>query len=626
MKPMRRASSVWRYSAAAYAALLIVTGGLVAIGVPTWVPILLSLMPWLVYLTARLDDLIAGSLGVIGSLLVGLLTMMATTALRLPMLPTVVSLAVILGVCGTALSMSEGPIHRKREWGILAVWIPATLGGFVWLATMVGTLLMPGAARYSWVMLGDSANNVIFAREIIYRGGIGLGAGENPVPLPSAVMAIVMAAGRGSVANGDLTRHDIAAFDQVWTIFIIVSCVLAGAKAGAIVRSVTDRALVIGLVSAGASLLPLSWFFTGYPIEFGFFNTHLALPIVLAAFLAYLSADRRPAIALAVLAGASTLLLAVWSPLVLLPAALGFVVAVREWRSLIGARGPALTVLVVGIVQLLAYGLAVVLPSLLRNSGFLAAQGGTFSFPRWMMPSLAVAAVLLAVAAGFKRPKTIMLGVLAMSLGAGIGLSALLFVTRASPNPWTYYPLKFAWMSSTVLIVLIVGLAASVLVRYFSHLVVVLAGLVVIAAGTVGVLRWLPTTGLGYVWLDPIERILSGQVMGRGDEIAEKIFTLATPDQAHFLWHSGEEFEGSINFWVLQLWSDSIAGNTELRVAAYGLYDDGNIQDLCNIMTLMGGDVMVHTRITDLDMQLANACPDSGIVIVTGRLDRGDGP
>jgi len=478
---------------------------------------------------------------------------------------------------------------------------------------MAVSSVIPNAARVAWVMLGDSANNIIFAREIIYRGGVGIGAGENPVPLPSALMAIVMAAGRGDIAPQDFLRHDIGAFAQVWMLLIALTCFFAGGVVAAIVRSRGARPLLIAVAAGAGSLLPLSWFFTGYPIEFGFYNTHVALPIVFAGFLVYLASDRHPAVALGVLGLSATLLLAVWSPLVLMPAMLGVVVLIRHWRAVLATRGAGLVVLLVGVVQLLAYGLLVVLPSLLRNSGFLSAPGGAYGFPKWLMAGLAVFAVLGALLAFRSLRSRVVLGVVAIVVASGLGLGALLFVTRAEANPWSYYPLKFLWLASTVLVVLVFGLAIAVAQSLFRHQFLRIASVAVVAAVTLGFFTWVPSSAAGYAWKDPIPRILSGEVLGVGDRGAEEIFALADPEQSHFFWHSDDPLEGVKNFWVLQMWSDSMTENLDLKYAAYGLYDPSNIHELCRIVGLMGGGTIVHTGLPQLSSEVDAACPEQQI-------------
>jgi hypothetical protein len=458
-------------------------------------------------------------------------------------------------------------------------------------------------------MLGDSTNNILFARLILARGGIGIGPKENPVPLPSALMAIVMADGRGTVPAHDLFKHDIQSFAIVWSILIVLTCITAGAMAGSIVRATGTRPFVVAIVSGGASLVPLSWLFTGYPIQFGFFNVHVAMPIVFIAFTVYFRSEKQPAIVIALLTVAATLLLAVWSPLVLMPASLGVVVLIRCWRRLVATRGAPLWIALIGIAQFTLYGLLVVVPSYLTNSGFLSQPGGVVAFRKWMIIGLAIATIGLAVAAFRVFRDLVVLGAIAIVAASAVGLAALLFLSRNEPTPWTYYPIKFSWLSSTVLVIVIVGLAAATVVRYCRAFLIQCICLAIVACGTFGFLNWAPTSVFGVGWADPIPLILKGQVMGKGDTAADTIFQLATPERAHVLWHSGDPDEPAINFWLMQLWSNTMDLGVPLKSAAYGLYDHDDVHALCQIIGWMGGNTIVHTSLSDLMGSLQAECP-----------------
>jgi hypothetical protein len=578
-------------------------------GLTSWIILVLAPVPWLLVLRSRLGGILAAAAVILVSFWLLLAVTMLTHVTHLPMLATVVSLWTIGGLIAVALCWRDPRILRKPSVSAASLWLPSFLGGLIWLGVTVASNFVSGAARLSWVMLGDSANNILFARGILDVGGVATSVTDNPVPLPSVVMAIVMASGRGGVAPADLLRHDITAFGVVWALMIALTCFTVGALAGVIARSANARPLVVGIVAGGASLLPLSWFFTGYPIEFGFFNTHVSLPIIFTALLAYLVAERRPAIALGLLCVTATLTLAVWSPLVLMPAALGLVVIIRRWQALRVTRGAALWMLIVCAAQLLTYGLGVVLPGLLHQGYFLTSAGAAFGFHKWMIVGLALAALVLAVVAFRRVRNPVLLGAVAILVASAVGLGALLFVSRDQPSPWSYYPLKFAWLASTIIVVLIVGLAAAVAVKYARPILVQLLCLAVIAAGTVTFLAWTPTAGHGYSAANPLHRVLGGDVLGQGDVVADKIFALSDPKQSSVLWHTGDKWEGSINFWVLQMWAGPTLKNLDLKYAAYGLYGDKSIKVLCKVVGWMGGGTDVYTSQAGLQEKLDNTCP-----------------
>lgn len=595
---------------AAVLALVVLAGTVTAIvGLPSWVLLLAALVPWLVVVGIRAGIALAVSAVGIGALLLLLLLLMLTTATGLPMYGSVVVLWTALGLIGAFAVFRRRSLLRAPSRPGLATWLPSALGAVVWLGALGVSSVIPGASRLSWTMLGDSANNIIFAREIIYRGGIELGSASNPVPLPSALMALVMQSGRAGVPSAGLAEHDIAAFAQVWAIVIAMLCVIVGSTAALVARRAGARPLLLGVVSAGASLIPLSWFVTGYPLDYGFFNTHVAIVIVLASLVSYLADARRVAVAIAVQLAASTLLLSVWSPLVLIPALFALAIVVTRWHEVLLLRRGQLALFALAMLQVAAYGLLVAFPGLLAQSHFLSAAGGAFPFRRWFVVAFAVIAFALGIAI-FRRVKDLLvIGVVALAVALAIGLGALLFVTRNSPDPWTYYPLKFAWLGVVVLLVLVVGLGAAFLARYFRPAWLRALGIVAIAALTIGFLHWAPTSNLGFRWIEPVPKLISGQFLGQGDEVADQIFSLADPEHANLLWKTHEKYEGSVNFWVMQLWSNSMTKNLELKRDAYGLYDANKTSSLCRIVTLMGGRVTVHTADTHLAAELDASCP-----------------
>lgn len=594
-------------------------GAAVAFGAPTWLILIAAAFPWLLILISRCPIAAGVATLAVLELWALMMVLMVTAALRLPMVPVVIVVWTLLGIAGSVVLLRLTVPRRRPSAASVSMVTGSLVGGLVWLATQGLAAIVPGASRVSWIMRGDSANNLLFARQIVYDSGIQVGPGENPVPLPAALIAVVMDAGRGGIAPENLARHDLGSFAQVWSLSIIVTCVLAGLAAGAIARHATHSRVVLGIASTVGSLVPLSWFVTGYSLEFGFFSTHAALPIVFAAIILFLSLPRHPAIALGLLTAAATLLLAVWSPLVMVPAVLGAMLVLSHGRRILATRGWSLAVLVVGAAQLLAYGLVVVVPSVLQNAGSLAASGGLIEFPKLGIVAVVLTAGLLGSSVlafrGVRHP--VPLATIGVVVALAAAIAALVFAGRASADPWGYYPMKLLWMSSTILIVLLVGSAAAVLARVASRPWLERSGLTVIAAGLVAVLVYAPAPS-PTLHLNPVDQVLSGRSLGPADQVAERVSALADARRSHFLWNSGDEFEQQVNLWVVQLWADTLQGNFDLRYAAYGLYDHNDVTELCRIVGLLGGDTIVHTAETDLAARVAQTCPGEGISVELG--------
>ena len=607
------------------AAAIVVAAAAVNLGAPLGILIGASSIPWVAEGIRRRSGTVTMGLLLLAWLMAILALTMLTGALNAPMLLVFTIAAAVFGVAGLVIGRERMTRLPSRHDAM--IWGGAAVGGVVWVAVMTVSAVIPGGVRYAWVMLGDSANNLLFGREAIYRNGLAVGPEENPVPLPSAVLALGMAPGRSAVAVSDLLRHDIAAFALTWGALIALSCVAVGVLAATIARASGTSPAVTTAVAIGASLLPLSWFVTGYPIEFGFYNTHLAILIMATATIVFLDAERRPAVAFAAQAVAATLMLAVWSPLVLMPALLALVLLLRFPRALVASRGITGLMLAIAVVQLVVYGLAVVLPGLLALGDFLLAPGGVFGFPKLMLLGFAGLTTIVAVVLFWRRSSLALLGFVAIAVASLVALGALLFITREQTNPWTYYPLKFSWLATLMLLVLLCGLLPALAYRITRRAARSLRLLAVAgsAAGIVCFLIIAPTFGLGYSAKNPMLRLVSGDVLGDGDQVAERIFELAHPEQSAFLWRTNDPFEGSINFWVLQMWSDSMSQNLELKYAAYGLYDASDPSELCRIVELMGGGTVVYTADTELLEQGASvACPGSGIRLVG--VDAGSAP
>ena len=571
--------------------------------------------PWVLILAMRWGAGLAISAVVI---LVGLIVLFGMLVLPwtgLPLFPAAFAICLIVAVTGIVLLLRAPPIGFERESAsTIAAWFVPLLGPALWGVAMFIRAVSESASRFGWVMLGDSANNVLSARDIVDHGGILFGPSSNPVPLPAAVLALAMTAGRFNTAPSDLLRHDIGALTAAWAIAIAVTCYLAGTAAAAAVGR--SRPWTVALAGAGGSLIPLSWFVTGYSLEYGFFNTPLVLPLAFVSWIAALSAKRAPAVAFVSLLGASTLMLAVWSPLVLVPGFLAVTVAWRCFRSLVNTRGWRLGLLLAAILQIGMYGFVVTLPTLFAQGGFLAAGGGVILFPKVLLLSTFAGTGLVVVLA-IMRKQSQQAGALAAVLFAGLtGLGALLFVSRAAESPWTYYPIKLAWLMMIILGVLSAGTLIGLIPSAYS--VVVGLGTVLVALGTIFALYAAAASTSGHARRDPIPRIINDD-FGFNNSSVDRLLTLSDPAHPQLLWRSSDPSEGFVNFWLLQMRAGSTVQNQKLRVLAYGYGDQ--IQDLCGIATAMGPPITVHTADGSLQSAIDSYCEGDATVVLENSPD-----
>ena len=593
-----------------YSAGLVVGIGLVLLGVSAIPLCFVAVLPWAVFLAARLGASLAITGSLFGALLLIMALQFATTPTGLPLLPTLTVVLAGLGGAGIAALVRQPSPGRITRASATWAWLAGLPGAVVWGLTLVLANVVPGAARFSWVLMGDTANTTLIARDVLLRNGLGVGGGANPVPLTSAMLAVEMAPGRASTPDSLLARHDILAIVGLAALSIAVLCVFAGAVVALMVRSAGARQAVTIAAGSAASLLPLSWFFSGYPLEFGFLSAQPSMVVVLGAVAAHFAVRRSPVASFVVQCLAATLALAAWSPLVLVPLALATVTAIRFRSRLWRATGASRVLLWLSIAQLAAFGFGVSLPAVIDAPTSLIAPGGVFSFRHWLLPALAIAAIALALLA-FRRPlDDMVVAVAATALAAGVGLAFLLFIGRNLENPWSYYPLKFSWLMATTLVVLIAGAGAAACARYVHRTWLLAVSLLLVAATTIGFLEWTPRSGAPYSGNTAVGHVIEGDLPGDGDHAAEAIFEDARPDEGHILWQSGDPLEGTINFWVWQLWANSMTDDFPLRTAAYGLYDHDSVGDLCDILDYMRAPaVTIETQSTTLAADLDATCP-----------------
>jgi len=606
-----------RWTGLAFIMALVVAGSGVGslLGLPSWTVLLAASIPFITLAWARLGGALAAATVLVSGLVILLAVLVVTATLRLPLLATVEIVYCAAGLAGCAVLWRGSSRPRSITRSSVLQAVPSLAGSVVWFCAVVASRFIPGGSQLAWVMRGDSANNILLVRDLLRNDGVVLGSASTPVPLPSVVLAVLTASGRGSVDPQALLRHDVAALALCWVLLIALGCTIAGVAAGSFARAAGSGVLAGGVTSAAASLIPLTWFYTGYPIDFGFLDAEIAIPLLLVSLLAALADRRHFVVSLTVLLLDATLLLAVWSPLVLIPGLLILVVLRGSWREVRHLRGVSRWVLILASALLLGYGFAGVLPSLLALGHLLSAAGSVYNFHRIMVMALACLAVLLAVATRRRSQAPVLLATAGFVLGSAIALGVLLFVSRNQPSVWTYYPVKLAWLCSAAFVILVCGLLTGLLARLAERrfLRISLSGLAAVLVAAF--LYWAPTAVPGYAASSAVSQVVKAHVMGSGDALANRIFHFASSKHGVILWHSGDPFEASVNFWLLENRANTLLRNTDLRLAAYGLYDHDDIHDLCRILGLMGHGSIVYSNLVGLQSKLDAECPGRGATV-----------
>jgi hypothetical protein len=592
------------------------------VGLPSWVVVGVAAALWLVVTARRLGYALAIPLALLGVASTITVVLLVTAAARLPMNESLGIAFGALGVAGGFLLARRTPAQPAPALLERAIWVPSMVGAVVWVVSQVLTLRLAVNEMLSWVMRNDIANTLVFAHDVLYRTGITPGPRENPAPLPAALVAVTIAPARSAVPDETLLQHDLLLIAALWGALIALTCILAGMVAGSLARSSNAPRWMVASASALGSLVVLSWLFTGYPMEYGFINAHISLVVLLSAILVYLHSATSPAIGLTGLFVACAVMLTVWSPLVVIPAGLTVALAAVHRRELLGARGGRLAAVLVGACLLAVAFLVLALPPFLSQRQALTGAGGIYQPGTWVVFTLAAGVATAAFLVSRKRSMRLFVGMIGVTASSLAGLGILLFISRRSPDPWTYYPIKFAWLAGLVLIVLLVGIAVGI-VGVYAHnpaLRNVLTALVVVAVSVLVV--WSPDLRPALNTMNPIDRLFRGHEVETYPLVTGLVLELSRPGQPVLLWESseyreiGEHIEGEANIWLVQMWTDSLSEKLDVRALAYQAYFDKSPEMLCRMAELMGPGLIVHTELPELEASIDRECPTNTIAFV----------
>ncbi|MCU1441459.1 MAG: hypothetical protein JWP85_2456 [Rhodoglobus sp.] len=599
------------------------SGVLALAGLSAWVVAGVAAALWLGVIARRLGAGLGIPLALLGVASTITVVLLLTAAAGLPINESLGIVFAALGVAGGILLARRTSAPRGHASFEPAVWIPSLTGALVWIVSQAVTLRLPVYEMLSWVMRNDMVNTLVYAHDVLYRTGITPGPRENPAPLPAALVAVSMAPGRSSVPGDAVLLHDLVAIAVTWGALISLTCVLAGIVAGSLARSTNAPRWMVVVASAVGSLVVLSWYFTGYPIEYGFINAHVSLVVLLAAVLVYLYSSEAPAIGMLGLCIAAAVMLTVWSPLVVIPLGLAAALMAWHWRELLRTRGRNLAAVIAGIVLLGVAVVVIALPPFFSQREALAGAGGIYRPDTWIVFALVAAVGAGAFVLARKRSMRLFAGMSGVVISILAGLGFLLFISRRSADPWTYYPVKFAWLASLLLIVLAVGLAVALIGSYWRRVLAARLGIAALAAVVATLMVWSPDLRPALITMNPVDRLFRSQEVETFPLITKSVLELSRPDQPVLLWESapyrdvGEHIEGEANIWLVQLWTDSLREeNIDVRLLGLQSYSDKSPELLCRIAVLMGPGLVVHTARDDLEASVDRQCPTNTITFV----------
>jgi hypothetical protein len=609
-------SSGNRRAAIALGVLIVIVGGFSFFGAIPWILIAIVAAVWVVGLGGHYGYSAAAPLALFAALWLILIALIVSARLHASPLSAVAVAFVLFGLLGSVLlAKSAGSIRapsRSAWWEAGG----AAIGAVTWVVAQLFSLRLPTQERLNWVMRNDSMNNLILSHAVIHSDGIVTGVADNPTPLPASLLALGASVGRGTGASRLLLEHDLVAATGVWGGLIAVTAVLCGLTAAAIVRAAVGSGWASRLAALGGSLLGLSWFFTGYAIEFGFINANLVLPVLLGGILLYFSAQRSPWLVITGLGVACTLIFAIWSPLVVVPLALIIAVFLRQWKAIRRMRTAAWIAIGLSAAQLLAYSAVAVIPVYLHQKSALSAAGGIYNPGNWVV-FVAAGLVLVPGVILFRNAQFI--GLAGVVLGSLAGLAALLFLSRRVPDPWTYYPIKLAGFSTLVFIVLALGLCVALIARYRRPRSALIVASVLVSSALFALIVVVPTVP-GDITLNPVVRMVTRQADSPYVVEDVKIQQLAASPVLTILWKSGYRSEAAVDLWLLQLDADTLSPTSKLRHVAYAQYDSRSLSTLCRIVRLVGPVVIIRTADPGLGTKLRAACPAPSAKVVIDRV------
>jgi hypothetical protein len=477
-------------------------------------------------------------------------------------------------------------------------------------AAGVAGLALVGAGNVAWAMNNDAAWNLMSTRLIVDDGGLRPDQHPNASPLTASLLAITISAGREGVAPGALLQHDVTRAAELWIVLVAISVALA-ALIG--LRSTHGAPMWLRAVAAVVTgLLPLSWYMFGWAAFFGFYNATLALVVLLASWLAWLETRVAPILGSATLSIATVALLAIWAPLAAVPAGLAIVALLSRVGALARARGRQTIWWALAALPVPIYVAFVTLPDLGRDGGALVADGGILALsPGELLATVAAVSVVVIGFALVSRSFHLLVGYIVVVLASGLGVAYLVMQRLQSDVPaWGYYPIKMAWMASSLMLVILVATVFAALALLKPRLRAVLTAAIVGVALLGGILApnppiARPVTVNAIIPTNPFVEPLTAK-----QEAARIAFTFAQPGERTLVarYSADPVVDRDANYWLLQL--GSTAGNEPIRTFAYYL-DPEDPAVICAAVETWGGEVSIHTSDPGLEDSLRETCPDA---------------
>lgn len=477
---------------------------------------------WLSISMTRSATVVTAVLGSIAIVLVGL-ALVATWSYLVPVSMSALQMMFLLAclVLGTFTRAANIGREGTPRGAIVFAAIPGVL---TFLALQLQGNLT--GLNLGWMLSGDAQNNTVAAREIVLHNG------ADPAFFPSPALTQVLFGSAAAWSRNPLQTDGFISLIQTQAIALAGLWALTSIAFGFVaVREFEFAPKWVQMVAGfTAACVPLSWFIVGFSIDAGFYNTPAALFTLAASWLFWRETANQPSdrrwISLSLQIVAFLLALMAWVPIALVPAALLFATA---WRIVFVDKEPRQLLngwVLLGAISVAIYLVAVVLPSFMAHGQGLAGEGWMTEFSPVTVVVVVLLALLTAVVVYERKPGSQTVGMFAVLFGISFALAFLLYSSISAGAGWSYYPRKFAWMTTFFLMFLASVLAITATIRlrpagYWRKPVAVLSIIGLFGVGLLSV----PFTKTGPLKLFPLFWVaVNGEdVNGAVPEVAESL-------------------------------------------------------------------------------------------------------
>ena len=589
----------------------VVVATVASFALSSMIPLAVVAVPWFDLLRSRIGGAGALALTILLSMWVALVFLVLAQPLALDLFDAARVTVGGLGIAG-AWWARDHLIRTVRPGDVR--WLGLLAGPLVWAGAAGIVWARSGFIPTWWTNSGDAINNLLFARTMLVDEGLRIGTSQNPTPLPSALIAMIIGPDRDDVPIEWLGIHDIEGLALAMVLLAVLTCITSGLMVGALASlSATNR--FVPFAAGSGSALATVWFVTGYPADYGFANALAALVTLFASISLLSIMDRHPVWAVVGALVGTTVTLAAWSLLGAIPALVALLAVVRHRKSLLRVRGRDRAVLILAALQVvLWFGLGV-MPVVIRSFNALGAVGAAFPFSHGLIVEAGALAILGALLAWRGRG---LLWIVATMVVVGVvvaGLGALLLTGGSDGSPWTYYPMKYAWFGAVLLLFVALGWAfvlADHMKSRVAGALVALAALCV-TLGTME-LSW------NAIAFDPKRPTPYALVMADSEFERTLVERAAERESERLAVEWGWDnmgLQSQTNFLRLMLSLPDLNGHHHVRGPAYRQPESNDdVEWLCELSVAVGG-ITVGTPDPDmLGPQLDTQCPEAEFSLV----------